>query len=105
MSSTHVLIVPIIACALVGGIITGLAIWVTIAKMALIRTQDRVASRVYTDAMDHARKTDDLVCELIGEIEHAPATADTLFPVSVQQEIYDAHSRYQELGTARKGIS
>jgi len=105
VSSTHVLLVPIIACVVAGGIILALAFWVALAKMALIRAQDRVVSRVYRDAMDHARKTDDMVNQVIQAIEVAPATADVLLSESVQQEIYDAHSRYRELGTSRKGIS
>lgn len=104
MSSTHVLIVPVIACAIAGGIIVSLAIWVALAKRQLIRAQDRAVSRAYTDMARHSELNDDLMCSLIQAIESAPATADTLLPVTVQQEIYDAHTRYRELGTTRKGI-
>lgn len=105
MSSTHVLLVPIIACVVVGGIILALALWVAVAKMALTRSQRRVSDAAYTRTIWHAQQADDLVCKLILAIEKSSSTADVLLGPELEQEIYDAHSRYVELGTARKGIS
>jgi hypothetical protein len=105
MSSSHVLIVPLIAIGIIGLIVVIIALVVAGTKMHLIRTQDRLLGHQYQEMVSHARKTDDLMCSLIGEIEHSPATADTLLAPEMQQEIYDAHSRYVELGTTRKGIS
>lgn len=105
MSSSHVLIVPLIAIGIIAVIVIIIALVVAGGRMRVANAQRRLLSRQYQETISHARKTDDLVCELIGEIEHSPATADTLLAPAVQQEIYDAHSRYVELGTARKGIS
>ena len=104
MSSSHVLIVPIIAAVVVACVILSLAAWVAVGKMMLIRHQDHLASHTDQAHISHERRTDDLVSELIIAIENAPATADTLLSKDVQQQIYDAHSRYQELGAHMKGI-
>lgn len=105
MSSSHVLIVPLIAIGIIGLIVIIIALAVAGTKMHLIRTQDKLLSAQYRATVSHAAKTDDLMCSLIVEIEHSPATADTLLGTAIQQDIYDAHSRYAELGTTRKGIS
>ncbi len=104
MSASHVLIVPLIATIIVGGIILVLAGMVTYAKMKLIHAQDKMVSRVYQDMVTQARRNDDLMCELIGAIEKAPSTAGILLDTTVQQAIYDAHSAYRDLGVHMKGI-
>ncbi len=103
MSSSRVLIVPIIAALLIGAVIVILALWVAYGAWRRNRAQYLLASEKYEQMAKYARDTDDLVCSLINEIEAAPATADTLLSKDVQQGVYSAHSQFREL-RSMKGI-
>lgn len=103
MSSSYVLVVPIIAAVIISAIIIGLAAWVAYGMWRKSRAAYQLASAEYHQMTRYAQDTDNMVCKVIEQIERSPATADTLLPSDVQRDIYQSHAQFRELRTM-KGI-
>jgi hypothetical protein len=96
MSSSHVLLVPVIAAVVLVGGLLSLAAWLTVGHRKLIRAQTLAVSAPIRRLRHHARSTDDAVCALITDLDRIPATKD-LLPDSTLQAIYNAHDEYTQI--------
>ncbi len=103
MSSTYVLVVPVITAVIIGAVVIGLAAWVAYGMWRKSRAQYKLSSDDFRQMVQYAQDADDVVCRIIEQIDRSPATATVLLPEYLQRDIYLSHSQFRELRTM-KGI-
>lgn len=96
MSSSHVLVVPIIACAIVGGIIIMIALAIGLKRWQFYRKAAFAESEPIRELRQYASRTDDAICTLISDLERIPATK-SLLPDPTVEAIYEAHREYNRV--------
>jgi hypothetical protein len=102
MSSSYVLVVPIIAAVVVGVIIVALAVAFAVPAIRAQKARRWLASEQCKDLLAQVHTADQAICGVIEEWETYPGSQEYV-PQDKRNALYGAHASFQEL--ERKGIT